>query len=169
VNGPPGQERRTGPGGGPFSVEVTTNDQATIADACSLADHLDKESAYAAGYADGFTSGHDVGAARVVDGIRHVLGDVPDLLGSPELARLGEGFRGRYAASRAGMLADPVDLCPVGQARLRQPESERTPHRCATCNRVAAREENWHRWGCGDFPPAEVRAAVMLRQLARTS
>lgn len=164
MTGPP-RERRSRPAEyGPAAVEqvtTTITDGPTVPDPCDLADHLDRESMYAKGFTDGFEAGVDVGAGKVILGLEHALGGLPDLLGTDLLDVAGERFAARYAAERAAQRTDPTELCPAGQVNPQ--------HRCATCARVAAREANRRAWGTGDYPPAAARALVLLGQLARTS
>lgn len=145
----------------PTAKQVNASD-ATVADACSLAGHLDREGMFVAGYSAGFEAGFEVGAGRVVLGLEHALGGLPDLLGTELLDAVGVDFADRYRQERAERYADPDVPCPQGpdgrphvktvvgsNGRL---QKIREPHRCSSCTRVAARAENRRRYGCDDFP-----------------
>lgn len=157
MSGPP-QGRRSRPAGNePATVENTTY-APTVPDPCDVVAHVERENAYRAGYEDGFASGWDVGAGRVVLGLEHALGGLPDVLGSPLLAVAGDRFAELYRQERAAAYADPAVPCPL----YGRPDRRYVPpvHHCSTCSRYDARRENRRQYGADDFPGVAVRRSA---------
>jgi hypothetical protein len=90
---------------------------------------------YGAGYRAGFATGAEVGAARILLALEHLLADLPELL--PNLPYAGEYERLR-------------------RLRAELPDSP-CPRRCRCCSRcicAEGRARNLARYGSRDFPGA---------------